>query len=72
MNRLKLLRKERSLYQREIAEELGIDQGNYSKYEHGTARIPINILIKLSHYYEVSIDYLLYLTDVKEPHKKRK
>ncbi len=70
MNRLKEIREDRDLYQRDIAGMLNIDQSNYSKYELEKISIPINVLIRLANYYETSIDYLLYLTDENKPYPK--
>ena len=56
------LREDRDLKQREIAEYLHCSQRVYSNYELGQRDIPTDILIKLSNYYNVSVDYLLGLT----------
>lgn len=68
------LREDRQLSQKKVAEALNISQTGYSKYETGKNDIPTSILIKLSHYYNTSVDYLLDLTSVKDaypPSKKR-
>lgn len=70
MNRLKDMREDRDLYQKDIANMLNIDQSNYSKYELEKINIPVSILVKLAKYYDTSIDYLLYLTDERKPYKK--
>lgn len=70
MNRLKEIREDRDLYQRDVANFLNIDQSNYSRYEQEKINIPVSILKRLAAYYDVSIDYLLYLTDEKKPYKK--
>ena len=70
MNRLKTLRKEKRLYQKDIAKILNMSQTGYSQYETETNDIPTNILIKLADYYNTSIDYLLCRTDQKEPYNK--
>ena len=59
MSRLKDLRKERKLTQNEIAKILGTKQRTYSHYENGTRKIPITLLIRLSDYYNVSIEYII-------------
>ena len=64
MNRLKELREDKDIIQSEIAKVLGITQTGYSKYEVETNDIPTDVLKKLARYYNTSIDYLLYLTDV--------
>lgn len=61
--RLKDLREDHDLKQSEIAEFLGIHQTVYSRYERGFQNIPIEYLIKLAEYYNVSTDYILGLTN---------
>lgn len=70
MNRLKELREDKDLFQRDIAEYLKVDQSNYSKYELEKINIPTNILNKLADFYHTSIDYLLYRTDERKPYTK--
>ncbi len=57
--RIKDLREDNDLKQKEIAAVLGIDQRVYSNYETGKREIPVHLLIKLADYYKVSTDYLL-------------
>ena len=57
--RIRDLREDKDLTQTEIAKMLGMSQTGYSKYETGENDIPTLILIRLSRFYEVSIDYLL-------------
>lgn len=63
--RLKDLREDADLKQKDIAEYLHIKQNTYSQYENGQRQLPIDVLIKLSQYYKVSADYILELTDKK-------
>lgn len=70
MNRLKDLREDRDLLQKDIAQILNMSQTGYSKYEVGTNDIPTEILKKLAFYYDTSIDYLLCLTDERKPYPK--
>ena len=65
--RIRDLREDHDLKQREIAEYLNCSQRVYSNYELGQRDIPTDILIKLSQFYHVSVDYLLGLT----PNPKR-
>ena len=53
------LREDRDLKQRELAEYLNCSQRVYSNYELGQRDIPTDVLIRLSNFYKVSIDYLL-------------
>lgn len=61
--RLKDIREDRDVTQREIAEYLHIKQNTYSQYETGQRGLPVDILIKLAEYYRTSTDYLLGLTN---------
>ena len=61
--RLKDLREDADITQREIAEYLHIRQNTYSQYENGQRQIPIEMLISLARYYNVSTDYILELTN---------
>lgn len=72
MNNLKKLRNEKNLYQKDIAKILNMSQNGYSQYETETSVIPTKNLKKLANYYHVSIDYILNLTDIKEPYLKSK
>lgn len=64
-NRLKELRKNRRLTQEELGEIISVTQQNISKYENDVYEIPVDVLIKISHYFNVSIEYLLGLTEIK-------
>ncbi len=70
MNRLKEIREDRDLTQKEVSNILNMDQSNYSKYELEKINIPIDILLKLADFYNTSTDYLLYRTDERKPYKK--
>lgn len=61
--RIRDLREDRDLKQRELAEVLNCSQRVYSNYELGQRDIPTDILIRLSEFYNVSVDYLLGLTN---------
>lgn len=72
MYRLKDLREDKDLLQKDIAKILDMSQTGYSKYEVGTNDIPTQILIKLADFYKTSVDYILGLTNIKEPYPRRK
>ncbi len=72
MLRLKDLREDKDLKQEDVARFLNISQTNYSKYELGKINIPISSLIKLSEFYNTSIDYLLGLTNETKPYPRQK
>ena len=57
--RIRDLREDHDLKQKEVAAFLGIDQRVYSNYELGKREIPVHLLIKLADLYKVSTDYLL-------------
>ncbi len=61
--RIKDLREDHDLLQKEVANILGISQQYYSEYENGKRTVPIAHLITLAKYYNVSIDYLVNLTN---------
>lgn len=63
--RLRDLREDNDLKQKEIADYLHIKQNTYSQYENGQRQLPVEVLIKLAKYYKVSTDYILGLTDEK-------
>ena len=65
-NRIRDLREDRDYTQQQLADALGITQRKYSYLESGTQQWTAEFLIKLSHFYGVSIDYLLMQTDRKE------
>lgn len=67
--RLRNLREDHDLTQQALADLLNVSQTTYSRYESGTLDIPSVSLIKLAKFYKTSIDYLLDLTDNKEPHR---
>ena len=68
--RIRDLREDNDLSQRQVAQMLGMSQTGYSKYETGENDIPTHILIKLADFYGVSVDYLMDRTSIKEPYKK--
>lgn len=70
--RLKDLREDHDFNQVKLAKKLGMSQTGYSKYETGENDIPTSILIKLSKIYNTSIDYILGLTNQKEPYPRKR
>ncbi len=61
--RLRELREDNDLKQKDIANILNTTQQVYSRYENGLNQIPIHHLVTLSQFYKVSTDYILGLTD---------
>jgi len=70
--RIRELREDQDLKQREVAGYLSIAQTTYSDYEAGKLNIPLIILNKLADYYQTSTDYLLYRTDQMKPYPRPK
>lgn len=68
--RIRDLREDADLTQRQVAEYLMCDQSLYSKYERGERTMPLEIAVKLAEYYKTSVDYLLGLTNKKTPYSK--
>ena len=69
--RLKDLREDHDMVQKEIAALLGIDQRVYSNYETGKREIPTHFLPILADHYKVSVDYLLGQTDIPAPYPRK-
>ncbi|MBQ2798502.1 MAG: helix-turn-helix transcriptional regulator [Ruminiclostridium sp.] len=69
--RIRNLREDADLKQRELGEILNCSQRVYSNYERGDLDIPTEILIKLADYYNTSVDYILGLTDEIKPYKRK-
>lgn len=70
ISRLKEMREDRDLTEKDIANVLGIKQQNYSRYETGTVSMPIERYAKLAEFYNTSIDYIIGRTDERKPYKK--
>lgn len=70
IKRLKDLREDNDLVQKQIADLLNTTQQQYSKYEQGTRLIPIDKLDVLANFYKTSTDYILGRTNVKEPYPR--
>ena len=70
--RLRDLREDRDLYQKDIAEVLGISQTVYSRYERGFQTIPVVHLIALADFYHTSTDYILGRTNISSPDERTK
>ena len=66
--RLRDLREDNDLKQKDIAKLLHITQSTYSHYEIGFHQVPIDVFIKLAQYYHTSVDFLVDLTDQRTPY----
>ncbi len=69
-NRIRSLREDRDLLQKDLAAYLQCTQVCYSNYETGKRDIPTDVLKALALYYNTSVDYLLDLTDETRPYPK--
>ena len=67
--RIQDLRTDADMSQKQLSEILHISQRSYSHYETGSRNIPVEMLIRLANYYDISVDYLVGLTDKKEMNK---
>lgn len=69
--RIRDLREDHDLRQKEIADYLMCDQSLYSKYERMERPLPLELADKLADYYGVSVDYLLGRTNRKDPYPQK-
>lgn len=69
--RIKNLREDNDLTQKQLSKILNISQVAYSYYELNKRNIPLELLSMLADFYDTSIDYLLYRTDEFEPYPKK-
>ena len=70
-NRLRDLREDKDMKQKDLADLLKIHQTTYSDYELGRLNIPVATLHILADFYNVSIDYLLGRTNRKDPYPNK-
>ncbi|MDY2871139.1 MAG: helix-turn-helix transcriptional regulator [Eubacteriales bacterium] len=70
--RIRDMREDRDLTQKQLADYLHIRQNTYSQYETGQRQLPLDVLIALARYYKTSADYLLGLTDERRPYPDSK
>ncbi len=68
--RLRDLREDKDLTQKECAEIAYISKNSYIRYENNERIPPLDTIIKFAKYYNVSIDYIAKLTDVKKPYPR--
>ena len=69
--RIKDLREDKDLTQKQVADFLICDQSLYSKYERGERPLPLDLAAKLADFYGVSVDYLLSRTNNATPYPKK-
>ena len=69
--RIRELREDNDFNQSQIAEILNVGQKTYSDYELGKTRIPIDSIIKLAKHYNVSVDYICGVSNIKNEYPKK-
>ncbi len=67
-NRIRDLREDNDLSQKEIAEYLEITQQQYSLYENGTRLMPMKLIKMLAKYYNVDMNYIVAISNIKRPY----
>lgn len=71
LDRIRALREDKDLTQTDIANLLNIGQKTYSDYELGKTRIPLDSMLVLAKYYDVSMDYLSGASDIKTAYPRK-
>lgn len=69
--RLKYLRKSKKLFQKDLANELGLNQKTISNYEKGERQPDLDTLNKIAKYFDVSLDFLMGTSNIKNPYKDK-
>ena len=69
--RIRDLREDSDLTQKDISKIINCDQSLYSKYERGERMLPLDLADQLADYYGVSVDYLLGRTNIKTPYPQK-
>ena len=69
-NRLRELREDHDLLQKDVAHALNVSERNYSYLETGGTALTEDVLRRLANFYHTSVDYILYLTDERKPYKR--
>lgn len=69
--RIRDLREDKDLSQEKLAEKLGITQRAYSRYENADSMMPLDLLIQIADFHNVSVDYLLERTDIPSCYPKQ-
>lgn len=69
--RIRELREDKDLLQKDIAKILNCTQVAYSRYELGLRDIPTEVLIILARFHNTSVDYILEITDEKKPYTQK-
>ncbi|MCI8909436.1 MAG: helix-turn-helix transcriptional regulator [Oscillibacter sp.] len=70
--RIRDMRIDKGLTQKDVADVINVKQNTYCQYEIGVLNYPLDVVIKLAQYYNVSVDYLVGLTDQPEPYPRKR
>lgn len=70
--RIRNIRIDRGLTQEDVAKLLNVKQNTYCQYETGVLNYPLDLVVKLAEYYNVSVDYLVGLTDEQKPYPRKR
>ena len=70
--RIRNLREDKDMNQTQMAEKLNINQRTYSRYENADSMMPLDSLVQIADFHNVSVDYLLERTDVPKRYPRRK
>ena len=69
--RIKELRVDRDMSQKDLADALNVTRSAYSNYENGLREVPLEVVAQIAKFYGTSVDYILGLTDVAEPYPRK-
>ncbi|WP_099205613.1 helix-turn-helix domain-containing protein [Scatolibacter rhodanostii] len=69
--RIRALREDKDLTQQQVGDRIGVPQRTYAYYESGQRMIPPEVLAALAVVHNVSVDYLLNLTDERQPYPRK-
>lgn len=69
--RIRQIRENHSLTQQKVADLLSVGQRTYADYESGKTRIPVDNLLILARYYDVSMDYITGASNIKKEYPKK-
>lgn len=72
IKRLRDLREDHDLHQKDVACAINVTRRAYSFYETGKRQLPLEVLVSLAKFYNTSTDYILGITDVKEEYPQKK
>ena len=69
--RIRKIREQYRMTQKEIAVLLGVSRRTYSDYENGKLRIPVEYVISLARHYDVSMDYITGVSNIRAEYPLR-